>query len=151
MTSSISGGRRTGANIFSPEFKILKERGIRVNNVSIVNLHFEDPVEKELVRRWESTWHQRAIAERETLELQLGAVQEHGQETARLDYAQAIARQLNKLAPGIEHTPDEILLELVESSLHVIIKDDLLQKRAANEKNALLDLIAWIQSNPPSQ
>ena len=56
-----SSGRQTGTRIFSPEFKILKERGIRVNNVSIANLHFEDTVEKELVQRWESTWYQRAM------------------------------------------------------------------------------------------
>jgi len=146
-----SNGRQTGARIFSPEFKILKERGIRVNNASIANLHFQDPVEKELVQRWESTWYQRAMAERDTLEQQLGAAQERGQETGRHEYAQAVAQRLKKLSPGIEHSSDEILLELVESSLHVIVRDAQLQKRAANEKNALLDLIAWIQNNPPSQ
>jgi hypothetical protein len=145
-----STGRQTGARIFSPEFKILKERGIRVNNVSIANLRFQDTVEKELVQRWESTWYQRAMGERETLEQQLNATQEHGQESARHEYSQAIAQRLKKLAPGIEHTSDEILLELVESSLHTIVRDPHLQKRAANEKNALLDLIAWIQNNPPT-
>ena len=141
-------GRRTGKRIFSREYKLLRSRGIRVKTVYISNLHFESTVEKDLVHRWDSTWYQRAMAERAALELQLSTAQASGQETARQEYAQAVTQRVNKLVPGIEHSCDEILLELVESSLQVIVKDAQLQKRAVNEKNALLDLITWIQSNP---
>jgi hypothetical protein len=41
-------------------------------------------------------------------------------------------------------------MELVESSLQAIVRDAQLQKRAFNERNALLDLISWLHNTSPT-
>ena len=85
------------------------------------------------------------------IEKQLGDAQIHGQQVARLEYAMAIVQRLKKLSPGIEHSNDEILSEMMESSLQLIVRDPQLQKRAGNERNTLLELIAGLQNSPSSQ
>ncbi len=139
-------GRPTGARIYSPENKILKERGVRVNNVTITNLRFPAAVENELIKRWDSTWYQHAMADRQLLEKQLSDTQNHSQQSARVEYALAIAQRLKKLPPGIEHSSDEILSEMVAGSLQLIVRDANMQKRAGFERNALLDLISSLQN-----
>ena len=125
-----SSGHPTGARVFSQEYRILKDRGIRVNNVSITNLRFPETVEKELVQRWESTWYQRALLEREMLEQQLGIAQKRGTQTGRKDYALAIARGLKRLSSRSDLSNEQ---------------------RSGSEGSALLDLIAWIHNKPASQ
>ena len=146
-----STGHLTGARVFSQEYKILKDRGMRVNNLSITNLRFPQTVEKELVQRWESTWYQRALIERETLEQHVSSTQQQGQQAARRDYAQAITKRLKRLYPISEYSSEQILSEMVASSLDMVIRDPQLLKRTGNERTALLDLIAWIQNNPANQ
>ena len=141
-------GRPTETRTPSPEFNILKERGVRVNNVAITNLRFPSAVEDEFIKRWDSTWYQHALSDRHMLEKQMSDVHARSQQAARLEYALAIAQRLKKLPPGIEHTSDEILSEMVEGSLQLIVRDSNLQKRASFEKTALLDLIASLQNNP---
>jgi hypothetical protein len=141
-------GRPTGGRILSQEFKILKERGIRATNVYITNLHFPAAVDEELARRWNSTWYQHALADRQEIEKQLSDAQTHGQQVARLEYAMAIAQRLKKLSPGIEHSNEEVLSEMVEGSLQWVIRHPYLRKNAANERDALLEIIAGLQNNP---
>jgi hypothetical protein len=146
-----SSAHPTGARVFSQEYKILKDRGIRVNNISITNLRFPETVEKELVQRWESTWYQRALLEREMLEQQLGIAQKRGMQTARTDYAVTIARGLKRLYSRSDPTNELILSSMVLSSLQTINQDPQLLKRSASEASSLLDLIAWIHNKPASQ
>jgi hypothetical protein len=144
-------GQRTGVCIPSPEYKLLKERGIKVNNVLVGNLHFQEEVEKQLVHRWESTWYQQALADREVLDEQLGNVQFKGQEAARYDYSQTILQRLKHLANLNNPTSDEILSELVGSSIHLIVRDPQLQTRLSHERETLLNLTTWLQNTSSIQ
>ena len=61
-------GQETGKAQTSREFHILDEMGIQVKDISISGLRFPRTVESQLIQQWLSTWLDRAILERETVE-----------------------------------------------------------------------------------
>lgn len=132
----------------SQEYKQLKERGIKVNGAFVVNLRFEDAVEEELIRRWKSTWKQRAQAERGKIDEEMDKCRIVGQERAMQEYSQAASQSLSKLSPGIARDSTTILTELVEGTLGLVVRNPRWNNTMSDEKNILLDLINWLQKRP---
>ncbi len=128
----------------SPEYKQLKERGIKVNGAFVVNLRFEQALEDELVHRWKSTWKQRSLDERDKVDQEIDDCQIAGQKRAMQEYAQAVSQSLAKLSPGIARDSTTILTGLVEGTLGLVVRNPTMN----DEKNILLDVINWLQKRP---
>jgi hypothetical protein len=56
--------------------------------------------------------------------------------------------RLNRLPRGIEYDSATLLRELVEGTLQLTVRDPQLNNTASNERNNLIDLIAWAQRKP---
>ena len=132
----------------SPEYRQLKDRGIKVSFAFVVNLHFDDPIEEELIHRWKSTWRERAVAERTQIEKEINDSGVQGQTKAMQDYTREVSRSLTRLSPGIAHDSTDLLTTMAEASLSLIVRDPLVNMAMNDEKIILLDLINWLQKRP---
>jgi len=132
----------------SRESQRLKERGIMVHVTHLLNLRLPAEVDEQLARRWESSWLQQTIAERNLLEHRLSVTRQEGQHKALREFAMASVNRLNRLPPGIESDSPTLLRELMEGTLQLTIRDPQLNNTASNERNSLIDLIAWAQRKP---
>ncbi len=138
-------GQVESSRIQSQPFLRLKERGVRVDRVIISTLHLRKEIEDQLEFQWESTWLQRAQAERELLDQQSGEIRELSRIKAIREYASAAVQYLHRLPPGIARSEAEVLKALVEGTLAMLMHDGLLRKRAPNEKNQMIELLEWLQ------
>jgi hypothetical protein len=144
-------GRPTSQQITSREFEILRDRGIRILDISITNLRFPESVEEELQGNWKATWLERAQQEREAIVRQRSYEKLLGEEKALLDFADASSLYLGPIlienANMPELLPDEAdtLELLVRGSLSQCIRDSDLRSRLTTEKTELIELIEWIR------
>lgn len=129
----------------SEAFKNLRERGVRVEKVMISDLHMRKEIEEQIERQWESTWLERAKAERELLDQQFSQVREKSRQTAQRDFAKAAVQNLRRLPPGIAHSEAEILKALADGTLSLLKNEGRLRKRAAEEINKMIELLEWLQ------
>jgi hypothetical protein len=138
-------GRVEKALVPSEAYKNLHDRGVRVEKVVISDLHLSKEIEEQIERQWESTWLQRAKAERELLDQQFSQVREKSRQAAQRDFANAAVQYLRRLPPGIAHSEADILKALADGTLSLLMHDGLLRKRGANEKNLMIELLEWLQ------
>ncbi|HJS29757.1 MAG TPA: hypothetical protein VJ768_09055 [Anaerolineales bacterium] len=144
-------GRPTSQQISSREFEILKDRGIRVLDISITNLRFPASVEDQLQGNWKATWLERAQQEREAIVRQRSYEKLLGEEKGLLDFADASSLYLGPIltenANMPELLPDEAdtLELLVRGSLNLCNRDSELRPRLTTEKTQLIELIEWIR------
>jgi hypothetical protein len=129
----------------SEPYRRLHERGVRVEKVIISNLQLRKEINEKIENQWESTWLERAKAERELLEQRLAEIRETSRQHAIRDYARILVKQLKQLPPGISRSETEILKQLVDGTIALIMQEGLLRKRAPNEKNQLIELHEWLQ------
>lgn len=128
----------------SNEFKLLKERGIRVIAVSVSNLRFPSQVEDQLVRQWSTTWLDSAKAERKRIERLRGFVELNEQVEAVLAYATSLSQHLNDVKPkDTKGTLKTLLLR----SRDQLVSDDRMHRRASMEREELEELIQWVERN----
>jgi hypothetical protein len=132
----------------SREYQRLMERGIMVRFTRLTNLRLPAEVDDQLARRWESSWLQQTMAERDLLERRLSDTRQEGQQKALREFAMASVNRLNRLPRGIEYDSPTLLRELVEGTLQLTIRDPQLNNTASNERSSLIDLIAWAQRKP---
>jgi hypothetical protein len=138
-------GRVERCLVDSEPYRRLYERGVRVERVIISNLHVRKEIEEQIERQWESTWLQRAIAERELLDQQMADIRESSRQNAMREYADSAVQYLRRLPPGIARSDAEILKQLVDGTLSMVMHEGLLRKRALLEKNQLIELLEWLQ------
>jgi hypothetical protein len=119
-----------------------------VAKVMVDNLHLRKEIEEQIERRWESTWLERAVSERELLDQDVSAAREKNHHEALRDYAETILKQMATLPPGVPDNKTEVLKKLTEGTLAVFMDNGLLRKRAPLDKNQLNELIEWLQRKP---
>jgi len=144
-------GRPTGRQVTCPEFTLLMRRGVRVLSVRLYHLRFPAAVEDQLVRRWRSSWLNRARQERDLLEYQRAYAKEAGHRDALLEFAQAASHPLGETQPGDIPTGDLLLKKLVEGTLSLCVRDPQLHQRISLEKAGMIDLLSWVHAHglPP--
>jgi hypothetical protein len=136
---------RTGTDTLeSPEYKLFKERGIKVLNASASSLRFPKDIEEQFVKQWSTTWLDSAKAERERIDRLRGFIELRGQVDAVLKYALSLSRNLVKHKPS---TQKDTLKTLMLRSRSELVREDRLHRRASMEREELEELIQWVESN----
>ncbi len=89
----------------SPEYALLKERGIRVLSVSIGRLQFRSSVERNLLRSWQSSWLTWAEQESRYVDGQRTYAIHRGRERGAEDFAWMVTRDLGQYLIGQRAKP----------------------------------------------
>jgi len=137
-------GTRGNGTVNSPEYDLLKKRGITVLSVSIGNLRFKSEIEDKIINKWSASWHNNAKAEAKQIERRQDIVRAAGQEKATRQYADRLSSDLVRKKPaGIKET----LKTLVMRTRTIIINDDTLRKDEEEEQLAesVEDILRWIE------
>ncbi len=137
-------GRPEDGTLHSPEFDLLRERGIQVKSVSVGSLRFAPEVEEKLLAQWSASWLDNAKAEHERVERERGFMELSGQVEAASAYADSISKSLLKHDPK---DPKNTLKVLVLRSRDELVKNDRLHRRASMEREELEDIIQWVERN----
>jgi len=128
----------------SPEFELLRQRGIKVVAASVSNLRFPPNIEDQLVRQWSTTWLENAKAERDRIDRQRGFIELNGQVDAELKYAYSLSKNLLKHQPS---KPKDTLKTLILRSRDELVSDDRLHRRGSTEREELENLLQWVERN----
>jgi hypothetical protein len=144
-------GRPTGRQVTCPEFTLLMRRGVRVQSVRVFHLRFPAAVEDQLIRRWRSSWLNRARQERDLLEYQRAYAKEAGQRAALMEFAQAASHPVGDVQPAEIQAPgippgDVLLKKLVEGTLSLCVRDPQLHQRISLERTEMVDLLSWVNT-----
>ena len=135
-------GVRGQGKIPSPEYKLLKERGLEVRNVSIGGLRFDPEIEETIIQRWSATWMNNAKQESELVERKRSLVETRGSEKAIRQYADFFSKDLIQKKPvGIKETLKALLLR----TRALIINSHQLRQRMTDEQQDLDNIIRWIE------
>lgn len=144
-------GLPTGRKISSREFRIMRERGIKIINISINNLHFESSVEKKFVDQWTATWLQRAVDEQRYIEGRQSIEKFKGQTAAQQEFSTMVSRALyTRISSNNGQSQDTPTLNqsvelLVRSTLNGIIRNPDLHIQLEEEEADLVELIEWLR------
>ncbi|HLF87414.1 MAG TPA: hypothetical protein VI451_00580 [Anaerolineales bacterium] len=146
-------GRPTGNSMLSPEYKLLKERGIEVLAALVIAPRFENHVDQKLFEQWQANWLERAREEARFVEQERSYAELNGAEKALANFADSASRLLGyhllhpppdqPAKPNLETT----LEYMVRGSLDQCLRDPELHQQLANERLDLAGLIEWIRSN----
>jgi len=127
------------------EFLILRDRGLRVEDVAILNLCLPISVDEQLIQRWKATWLIRALQEKEAIESQRSYVSTLGQEMAFLDFAESSSHFLGAISPQGQKTGKQIAKLLLEGNLYLCNRNPQLHQLSINEIDQLTEILNWIE------
>jgi hypothetical protein len=131
----------------SEEFKLLKERGIRVLDVSIGGLRVLPAVDTHLVENWKASWLTNAMAEAEQIKIHRHLAVIQGEELALSKYAVELSENLvSKKDKAINLT--ETARILLMRSRQFLIRNDRAENTANEERAALEEIIQWLETDP---
>jgi SPFH domain / Band 7 family len=135
-------GVRGQGSIPSPEYQLLKERGLKVLSVGIGNLRFDPSIETAIISKWSATWLSNAKAESEQIERKRNIVATTGNEKAIRQYADFLSKDLIQKKPvGVKETLKTLLLR----TRALIMTNDQLRQHMNEEQQELEDIIRWIE------
>ncbi|NUQ86619.1 MAG: hypothetical protein HUU11_18120 [Anaerolineales bacterium] len=136
--------------IESDEYKLLKSRGLIVQNVSISNLKLHPTVDEQLIKQWSANWLSNAKAESDQIDRKWSIVETIAREQALIKYAEALSREINALAEDKQPNVRDILKRLfirtralIRSGKH----SDQLRRRMSLELQEIEDMIKWVEEN----
>ena len=149
-------GQETGGAQASREFQILDEMGIQVKDISISGLRFPRTVESQLIQQWLSTWLDRAVLERETVEGKRGLAVEIGRESALIDFAATVSRNLGESIVDDDGEPLQFddterpdlaasLEMLVSGTQQLLARSTRLHQWLTNEESEIMKILEWIR------
>jgi len=137
-------GVRGVGTIPSPEIKLLQSRGLKVLAVGISNIRFHPTIDETIINRWTASWFKRAEEERKQIERRLNITLTAGQDQAIRQYAEKLSVDLMRKKP--EGAP-ETLKTLIMRSRAIIIENEQLRKRMAEEQETFEEIIKWMEFN----
>jgi hypothetical protein len=136
-------GRPTRGHTISEEFKRLRERGLRILDVTLGGFRFDPAVEQQIVQQWRTAWLATATSDRGRVEqLELLAAQD-GRQKALLEHAAVLARAVEAQKPSSIPATLKVLLR---SAQHEILTDERLHGRGREELGSLSRLTKWVES-----
>ncbi len=139
-------GRALNRTETSPEFRILKNRGIKVIAVNIPKIYLPKPVEDQLINRWKSNWlgyakkEKKSIIEKQAVQTQLGNDQ------ANLDFAYGITHYLGSIPLNKTLSQTELLKSLINGNGYLVNQIPGLLPELNSEISTLRDIQEWIDS-----
>ena len=128
----------------SKEYEMLKERGLKILEVSVRSLRFPPSLEEQLVEQWKASWLQRAQAERRDVERIHSLEPIAGQDQAIKHFGSVVGQNLSG---GVDRSPDlpETLELLLQGTLKLAVREPELHQRMTNQKTGLIEIIEWIR------
>lgn len=136
-------GRYLKSHTPSEEFKRLRERGLRILDVTLGGYRFDPAVEGQIVQQWKSAWLGNASSERDHVEQLEVLAAESGRQRALLEHAAVLGRAVQaEPAPSIPAA----LRILVQASHNEILTDERLHGRGSTELDSLAVLARWVES-----
>jgi hypothetical protein len=132
----------------SREFKLLKDRGIRVLGVSIVDPRFSTKVEEHLESSWTANWLANARAEAERIQVRHSFAQIAGQQQALWKYALDLSRALNRGARDRAMDIKGAARVLLMRSRDFLVRHDRAHQVAGKEREALEEILQWVEMDP---
>ena len=137
-------GVRGIGTIPSPEFRLLQSRGLKVLSVGIGNIRFHPTIDDTIISRWSASWLKTAEEEKKQIERRLNIIETAGQDQAIRQYAEKLSVDLLRKKP--EGAP-ETLKTLIMRSRAIIIENEQLRKRMAEEQEIFEEIIKWMEFN----
>jgi hypothetical protein len=126
------------------EYKLLQDRGLVVQHVSIGNLRFNPEIENTIIQNWSASWLNNARNESEQVEKKRSLAETKGSDKAIRQYADFLSKDLMQKKPvGIKETLKTLLLR----TRTLIINNHPLRQRMTDEQQDLEDIIRWIEGN----
>jgi hypothetical protein len=141
-------GQLESGILYSQEYKLLHERGLKIDSVSVGGLRFAPAVEEQLVRQWNANWLDNAHTERERIDRQRSLVELDERVEAVGAYADSLSRHLLKTNPGPTN-PRGTLKTLLLRTRDALLQNDRLHRRASLEREELEAIIQWVEGNGP--
>jgi hypothetical protein len=139
-------GQAGSGMITSPEYQLLQERGLKIIAVSVGGLRFAPTVEEQLVRQWSANWLDNARTERERVERRRSFVELEEKVEAVGAYARLLSLNLLKINPG-QKNQKGTLKTLLLRTRDELVRNDRLHHRAGLEREALEEIIQWMERN----
>jgi hypothetical protein len=143
-------GQRGEGQIDSEEYKLLKERGLKVHSVSISNIRLNPSLEEQLIRQWSTSWLKNAKAESEQLDRKLNVVEATAREQTHIKYARQLSHEINELARRGRPDASAYLKALLFRSRAMIRSgehSDILRRRMAAELEEIEEMIQWVEES----
>ena len=134
-------GQQLEGFYLSKEFKTLNERGIKVYSVSVNNLRFNEDVENQLVKQWNTNWLENARADHNRVERLKLIYSENGCQKARKEHASALSKAVNN--PSDVASAVKILLQQIQAEIR---QDDRLLARIKTELQDMDEITKWLES-----
>jgi len=138
-------GNQIKENLPSKEFELLKNRGIRMLDVSITNIRLPLQIEEELQTRWKTSWLDVANKERSFVEQEHALQALDGQNQGLMDYAYGASKYLGSIQDNLKLNQKEILIALLQGNLDTIAQTPDLSAVLKNEYKDISDLIEWVR------
>jgi hypothetical protein len=136
-------GRYLKSHAPSEEFKRLRERGLRILDVTLGGYRFDPAVEHQIVQQWKSAWLANASSERDHVEQLEVLAAESGRQRALLEHASVLGKALQ--SEPAASIPAALKI-LVQASHNEILTDDRLHGRGTPELTSLVELARWVES-----
>ena len=136
-------GRYLQGHILSEEYRHMRERGLRILDVTLGGYRFDPAVEEQIVQQWRTAWHANATGERAHVEQLEVLAMESGRQMALLEHAKKLAGALQS-----EPTPSipSALKILLHASHAEILTDERLHGRGTAELASLTELSKWVEA-----
>ncbi len=131
----------------SPEFELLKERGLKVISVSISNPRFSPTVEDSIIHSWNASWLSNAKSESDQIDRRRNNMEKNAEEQAKRQYAESLSREINKLAAAGKTDIKETLKAVILHSHSLIQSREPLRRRMTIEMQDIAEMIKWIEAN----
>lgn len=136
-------GRHLKSHTPSEEFRRLRERGLRILDVTIGGIRFDPSVEAQIVQQWRSAWLANASRDRAHVEQLEALAAESGRQRALLEHAAVLGRSL--LSEPVASLPSALKV-LIQASRDELLTDDVLRGRGSAELRSLDELARWVES-----
>lgn len=132
--------------VLSREYELLKNRGLKVINVSISNLRLNPEVDKEIIGKWEANWLAHAKAEKDQIENRKSLVETAGQGEAMKRYAKWLSQAVVQANPKRGEVK-EALKSLLERTHAIVVQNNQLRREMSTELQDVEEILRWIEVN----
>jgi len=140
-------GQRGEGTIHSKEFDLLKDRGLKLINVSINGPRFNSTVEDSIIKGWNASWLNNAKAESDQIDRRRNNIEKTAEEKAKRQYVEALSREINDLAKIGKPSIKETLKVLILRSHSMIRSSEQLRRRMTTEMQDIEEMVKWIEAN----
>ncbi|MCC6500663.1 MAG: hypothetical protein IT313_10390 [Anaerolineales bacterium] len=134
--------------VFSREFQLLTDRGLKVLSVSIDNPRLNPAVDDEIIGKWEANWLKHAKGEKDQVQQRRNVKETASEDQAIRQYAETLSKAL-VIANPQRGEIKEALKMLIQRTRGIIYSKAQLRKEMSAELHDSEDILRWIEGNGP--